>query len=100
MPVWSCLSAAMMPHFVPPEGVHTVMVFVDVDRSGAGQRSVLHLEENLKEKGVRVLPMVPCLKRSPGTKSVDWANQLEADITGTSNAMQVVKTAFTISQQL
>lgn len=93
-PVWSCLSASMMPQFVPPAGVHTLIVFVDIDRSGAGQEAAQALRENLKERGIRVLFQVPLLKRDPSRKSVDWADQLDADLATGSKGMQVAKTAF------
>ncbi|MBV0934730.1 DUF7146 domain-containing protein [Marinobacterium weihaiense] len=93
-PVWSCLSASMMPQFVPPAGVHTLIIFVDVDRSGAGQEAAQALRENLREQGIRVIFQVPLLKRDPSRKSVDWADQLDADLTTGSNGMQVAKTAF------
>ncbi|SEG88332.1 DUF7146 domain-containing protein [Marinobacterium lutimaris] len=94
VPVWSCLSASMMPQFVPPAGVHTLLIFVDIDRSGAGQEAAQALKENLKEQGVRVIFQVPLLKRDPSRKSVDWADQLDADLETDSKGMQVARTAF------
>jgi phage/plasmid primase-like uncharacterized protein len=93
-PVWSCLSASMMPQFVPPAGVHTLIIFVDVDRSGAGQEAAQALRENLREHGIRVVFQVPLLKRDPSWKSVDWADQLDADLATGSKGMQVAITAF------
>jgi hypothetical protein len=84
----------MMPQFVPPAGVHTLIIFVDVDRSGAGQEAAQALRENLREQGIRVIFQVPLLKRDPSRKSVDWADQLDADLTTGSKGMQVAKTAF------
>jgi putative DNA primase/helicase len=93
MPVWSCLSAAFMPQFVPPSDVNTVMVFVDMDRSGAGQESARKLAENLTPKGINVIPMVPLLARN-GEKSVDWANQLDSDLSKGTDAMSVVRSTY------
>ena len=93
MPVWSCLSATFMPQFVPPSSVKTVMVFVDMDRSGAGQESARKLTENLKPKGINVVPMLPLLARN-GLKSVDWADQLASDRSEGTDAMSVVRSTF------
>lgn len=93
-PVWSCLSASMMPQFVPPEGVHTLIVFVDIDLSRAGQEAAEALKENLREQGVRVILLPPLIKRPKGQKSVDWADQLDADLETGSEGMVVAKSAF------
>ena len=94
VPVWSCLSAAMMPQFVPPKCVHTLMVFVDVDRSGAGYDAMQNLAKNMEAKGVRVIPMVPMLKRESDQKSIDWSNQLDADLKTGSHGMHVIEAAY------
>ena len=94
VPVWSCLSAAMMSQFVPPNGVHTLMIFVDVDRNGAGQKAATGLAEKLASRGIRVIPMVPLLKRDVSQKSIDWADQLDADLQHGTHGMAVVTTAF------
>lgn len=94
IPVWSCLSATFMPQFEPPAGVHTVVVFVDVDKSEAGQKAAHKLQEALELKGVRVITLAPLLERSPEQKSVDWADQHIADLRTNSFAMQSVKHYF------
>lgn len=94
VPVWSCLTASLMSRFVPPKGVHTLMIFIDIDRSGAGQKAAIGLAERLAIKGIRVIPMVPLLKREMCQKSIDWADQLDSDLQHGTHGMAVVTTAF------
>lgn len=91
VPVWSCLSASFMPQFVPPQGVHTVIIFVDVDKSVAGQKAAHKLKENLEDMGIRVILLAPLLELSPDAKSVDWADQYITDLHTGSKAMMYVK---------
>lgn len=82
-PVWCGISAAMLPAFVPPSGVHTVINFVDKDRSQAGETAATILKTRLANRGVRVinlLPPTPIL--SSDKKGVDWADQLKRDVSG------------------
>lgn len=79
IPVVSCISAANMGAFRPPDGVKTVLIFVDVDRSNTGLVSAKRLKLNLEACGYRVKLMLPSLKRDASEKSVDWADQLLAD---------------------
>lgn len=82
-PVWPGLSATMLPSFVPPQGVHTVLNFVDKDRSHAGENASILLEDRLAARGIQVfnlLPPTPIL--SSDEKGIDWADQLERDVSG------------------
>ena len=87
IPVWPCLSATMLQSFVPPQGVHTVLNFVDKDRLKKGKRAgevtAETLTAHLAEKGIRVinlLPPTPLLETD--TKGVDWADQWLRDPDG------------------
>lgn len=82
-PVWPGISTSMVQGFVPPKGVHTVINFVDKDRSKAGENTHEILKANLSGKGIRVidlLPPTPILDSDE--KGVDWADQLIRDVSG------------------
>jgi hypothetical protein len=82
-PVWPGISAAMLQTFEPPAGVHTLINFVDKDRSKTGEKTHKILEEHLTPSGIRVidlLPPTPLLDTD--VKGVDWADQLIRDPSG------------------
>lgn len=81
-PVWSGLSGPMLQSFVPPKGVHTIVNFVDKDRSKAGENTAEYLRMNLSPKGIRVINLLPPTSIPEGDKGVDWADQLVRDIRG------------------
>ncbi|UZE97268.1 DUF7146 domain-containing protein [Alkalimarinus alittae] len=88
LPIWPNLSNTNLHSFIAPPGIHTVINFVDKDRSKAGKKpagenSALILEANLKAQGIRVinlLPPIPILDTDK--KGVDWADQLIRDPRG------------------
>ena len=82
-PVWPCISNTMLQSFMPPPGVHTILNFVDKDRSLAGETSAAILRPRLEQAGIRVfdmLPPTPILDKD--VKGVDWADQLIRDRSG------------------
>lgn len=82
-PVWPGLSNTILQSFVPPKGVHTVLNFVDKDRSKAGESSAEILRANLAPKGIRVLDLLPPTPiLDTDEKGVDWADQLKRDPSG------------------
>ena len=89
IPVWSCISASMMPVWRPPEGIHTVFIFADRDRSSAGQNAGYALRDELKTMGIKGVVMLPKLELGD-RKSVDWADVLRRD----PNGFDLVRTAF------
>lgn len=79
-PVIPGISAAMLQGYEPPPGVHTIINFVDKDRSKTGEITHQILKGNLSLKGIRVidlLPPTPILESDK--KGVDWADQLIRD---------------------
>jgi putative DNA primase/helicase len=59
IPCWSALNATLLAQWVPPDGVKSVTVFADNDRSFAGQRAGYELAHRLSSKfsiNVRVPP--------------------------------------------
>lgn len=83
IPVWACISSSMLRTFTPPKGVHTIINFVDKDRSKDGESSAEALCEHLRAKGIRLinlLPPIPILDSDE--KGVDWADQLIRDRAG------------------
>jgi len=82
-PVWPGISSTILQGFVPPKGVHTILNFVDKDRSKAGEVAANILRSNLEPMGIRVidlLPPTPIL--DDDEKGVDWADQLIRDPSG------------------
>lgn len=78
IPVWACVSASFMPQFVPPEGVHTVLIFADADLNGAGQTAARKLCGKLKAQGLNAFIVMPKSGIPEGSKGIDWNDELRA----------------------
>lgn len=76
IPVWSTVNATLMESFVAPEGVHTVLIWADKDKSLTGERSACALKSRLEEKGIRVFVLMPQPEIPARAKSVDWNDVL------------------------
>jgi putative DNA primase/helicase len=74
MPVWAGVSATLMERFEPPTGVTLVVVWADLDVSGAGERAAETLLNRLVANGVRVALHVPKGPIPSGMKGLDWAD--------------------------
>ncbi len=74
MPVWCGVSATLLERFEPPPGVSLVVVWADLDVSGAGERAALGLRERLLARGIPVAVHVPRGPIPAGTKGLDWAD--------------------------
>ena len=74
MPVWSGVSATLLERFEPPPGVSLVVVWADLDVSGAGERAALGLRDRLLVRGLQVAVHVPKGPIPAGAKSLDWAD--------------------------
>jgi len=79
IPVVSCISTSNMNAYRPPQGVRTVLIFVDIDRTSAGLIAAKRFKQTLEGEGYRAKLVFPDLKRPESAKSVDWADQLIAD---------------------
>jgi len=97
VPVWSCVCASFMTSFVPPKGVHTVIIFVDVDRSLTGEKAADRLQEKLESQGISVIQMKPELQRLPSQKSVDWLDQYNREGKATDLAISKVREQFALA---
>jgi len=97
VPVWSCVCAPFMTSFVPSAGVHTVIIFVDVDRSLAGEKAADKLQQRLEARGISVIQMKPDLQRLPSQKSVDWLDQYNREGKATDLAMSKVREQFALA---
>lgn len=71
MPVWAVVNAVMMEKWIAPEGVESVTVFGDNDKSFHGQKSAYALAHSLAMKGFNV---EVCL---PGEVGKDWNDILQ-----------------------
>ena len=74
IPTWSAVSATILANFEPPEGVHTLIIWADRDRSLTGQKVAQALKTKMEEKGINTYIMIPM--RPIMGKSVDWNNVL------------------------
>lgn len=70
VPTWSCISATILEQFEPPSGVHTVLIWADLDKSRRGQQAAQVLKSRLLQKGIVVHVMLPKLPLKG--KGVDW----------------------------
>lgn len=52
LPVWACYSASVLTNFRPPEGVKRVLIWGDLDESGAGQIAAAKLAIRLARRGI------------------------------------------------
>ena len=89
IPMMSTISASNLGSFVPPEGIHTVLVFADDDRSKAGIINARMLKDRLDEKGIECVVLLPELDRPPKSKSVDWADQWIIDPTAFDQVLEI-----------
>ena len=74
IPTWSAVSATILANFEPPEGVHTLIIWADRDRSLTGQKVAQILKDRMKEKNIDAHIMIPM--RPIKGKSVDWNDVL------------------------
>jgi len=89
--------ASFLTSFVPPAGVHTVIIFVDVDRSTTGEKAADKLQQRLEARGLSVIQMKPDLQRLPSQKSVDWLDQYNREGKATDLAMSKVREQFALA---
>lgn len=72
IPVWSCVSAAVLAQFVPPQQVQALYIFADNDESGTGQKAAEKLARRCCAAGLSVRTL------TPKTTGTDWADELIA----------------------
>jgi len=81
-PVWPNLSNTNLHSFVISKGsgIHTVLNFVDNDRTKAGHNSAERLRAHLEPEGIRVIDLIPPTPiLDTDKKGVDWADQMIRD---------------------
>ena len=61
---------------IVPEGVTTVFIFADKDKSGGGQKAAEKLAARLHTEGKQVHVLMPPIPIPQGKKSADWLNVL------------------------
>jgi len=59
LPIWACYSASVLTNFRPPEGVKQVLIWGDLDESGAGQIAAAKLAIRLRRRGVDSRVILP-----------------------------------------
>lgn len=79
MTVWACWSASLLPSFVPPEGIDTVVIWADKDREEAGLKAARSLQQRLWSQGIKAALQLPDAPFPAGAKSVDWADVFAAE---------------------
>ncbi|HAS6415330.1 TPA: DNA primase [Vibrio vulnificus] len=76
IPVWSTVNATLMESFNVPEGVHTVLIWADRDRSKTGEISGYTLQAKLESEGINAYVIIPKIPVPPEAKGVDWNDVL------------------------
>ncbi|ALZ82516.1 DNA primase [Aeromonas veronii] len=76
IPVWSTVNATLMESFEVPDGVHTVLIWADKDKSVTGEKSANVLKAKLEKLGIQVYVLLPKLPIPAREKGVDWNDVL------------------------
>lgn len=76
IPVWATVNATLLEAFEAPEGVHTVLIWADKDRTLTGQKSAAVLKDRLEQEGIQVFILVPKQPIPEQEKGVDWNDVL------------------------
>lgn len=76
IPTWSTVNATLMKSVEIPEGVHTVLIWADLDRSLTGEMAANYLKNVLEDKGIKVGVLLPKYSIPKGQKSLDWNDVL------------------------
>lgn len=77
IPTWSAVSATILANFEPPEGIHTLIIWADRDRSLTGQKVAQALKARMEKMGINTHIMIPM--RPIKGKSVDWNDVLRKE---------------------
>lgn len=72
IPTWSTVNAQLMKTFEVPEGVHTVIVWADLDKSKTGEIAAEVLKLRLEAEGYNVIVLLPQAVIPQKAKGVDW----------------------------
>lgn len=90
IPTWSTVNATLMKSVEIPEGVHTVLIWADLDNSLTGELAANYLKNTLEEKGLKVGVLLPAYPIPNGEKSLDWNDVLvEQGILGFPSASHI-----------
>lgn len=73
---WSTVNAQLMETFEIPEEVHTLLIWVDKDKSLRGDVAANVLEERARALGKNVLKLSPSMPIPGKSKGVDWNDVL------------------------
>lgn len=76
-PVWPCMSAEQLIKFVPPPEVHTLFIFIDVDKSFTGQAAGYALAKKLRNQFPTGLEIVVCYPTYKQNVDVDFNDKLK-----------------------
>jgi hypothetical protein len=74
MPVWSAVSARMLEQVMLPSGIGRIVIWADLDRSGAGQYAAERLRARLSAEGIETSVKLPPGPLPAGAKGLDWAD--------------------------
>lgn len=72
IPTWSTVNAQLMKTFEMPDGVHTLIIWADRDRSKTGEIAAQVLKLRLEADGYNVLVLLPKSNIPANAKGVDW----------------------------
>jgi len=77
IPTWSCVNATLLQNFHVPEGVHTVLIWADLDRSKTGEIAAAALKTRLESEGIICHVLLPKLSIAKNQKGVDWNDVIQ-----------------------
>lgn len=100
-PTWSTVNAGMLERLQVPDAVRLVVIWADLDRSGAGERAAKALAERLVGQGIAVMVFLPPVPLPDGVKTIDW-NDIVATIglDACRNHFQVLRVMRWVNDQL
>ncbi len=70
------MSANNLRDFQPHAEIRTIHILVDKDRSGVGEKVATELAERCVDLGLKVYYHLPPSEIAPGSKGIDWADEL------------------------
>ena len=78
IPCWSTVNAQLLEGFEPPEGIHTLLIWADKDRSLTGELKAQALSDKLSKKGIKVITLIPPLPMPANKRirGIDWNDVL------------------------
>lgn len=100
-PTWSTVNAGMMERLEVPSSVRIVVIWADLDRSGAGENAANALAKRLAARGIASMVFLPPVALPDRVKTIDWNDFVAtAGLNDTRNHFQVLRVRRWVNEQL